>query len=334
MMRPFRTVDAAFADVLGDCPRLVKVADAPAHEGPTYVADENALYVTSTPDQRHDSSILRLPLADDGVTLRRPVESLVASTDGANGMTLSADGALLVCIQGSSETPARIEKVDRRDGSRVVLVDAWRRLPLNSPNDVVTRRDGTVWFTDPTYGHLQGFRPPPRAGDHVYRYDPHTGAVDAVASDLDKPNGLAFSPDESVLYVADSGANQAAGTFFAERPHHVVAYEVVDGRRLGNRRVLADIDSGFPDGLKVDTAGRVYASAFDGVHVFTADGMALGRIRLPGAVNFCFGGRDGAVLYITTDTAVFAAVLAATGPAGPGRLPSNDASRPGQGALA
>jgi gluconolactonase len=198
--------------------------------------------------------------------------------------------------------------VDSESGDAEGVVDASDRLPLNSPNDVVVKRDGTIWFTDPSYGHLQGFRPEPARGDYVYRYDPASNWLSVVADDFDKPNGLAFSPDERVLYVADSGANHDPGSFDPRRPHHIRAFDVVDGT-LVHDRLFAVTNPGFPDGLEVDTAGNVYASAFSGVQIFDPRGALIGEIELPGAVNFTFGGDDRDVLFITTDTAVWAAVL-------------------------
>jgi gluconolactonase len=185
---------------------------------------------------------------------------------------------------------------------------------LNSPNDVVVKSDGTIWFTDPSYGFLQGFRPDPQLGDFVYRFDPASGRVDVVADAFDKPNGLCFSPDESVLYVGDSGANQQPGSFYVDRPHHVVAYDVVDGGRLAGERLFAVISPGFPDGIKVDSSGRVYVSCARGVQVFSPAGDLIGEIHLRGAVNFTFGGPGRDVLFITTDDSIWAAVLDATGP--------------------
>ena len=150
-------------------------------------------------------------------------------------------------------------------------------------------------------------------GDFVYRVDAGTGRAAVVADGFDKPNGIVFSPDGAVLYVTDSGANQAAGSFHVSRPHHIEAFDV-SGGHLTNRRLFAVTTPGYPDGLKVDTEGRVYASAATGVQVFSPEGDRLGEIHLPGAVNFTFGGPDHNVLFITTDTAVWAAVLAATGP--------------------
>jgi gluconolactonase len=188
------------------------------------------------------------------------------------------------------------------------VVDEWRGLRLNSPNDVVAKSDGTIWFTDPSYGHLQGFRPRPVRGDFVYRYEPQSDELTVVADDFDKPNGLAFSPDEQVLYVGDSGANHEPGSFDPRRPHHIRAFDVVDGR-LVHDRLFAVTSPGFPDGIKVDAAGNVYASSSTGVQAFEPRGDLLGEIRLPGAVNFTFGCEGRNVLFITTDTAVWAAVL-------------------------
>src|SRR5918992_473837 len=255
-MTPFVSYQSEFAAVLGDHARLVHVVDTDAHEGPAYVADEHALYVTTLP--RPHAQIRRIDL--DGPR----ISTVPAAVTMPNGMTLAPDERLLVCEQGSLSAPARISRVDPATGLTEPVVEAWHGLPLNSPNDVVVKSDGTVWFTDPSYGHLQGFRPEPRVGDFVYRYDPTTGHLSVVADSFDKPNGLAFSPDESVLYVADS-------------------------------------------------AGRVYVSSFSGVQVFNDLGDLIGEIRLPGAVNFTFGGPDHNVLFITTDTAVWAAVLQATG---------------------
>jgi gluconolactonase len=261
-----------------------------AHEGPVYVGDEHAVYFTSVPNGT--TAIKRLDLATGRVSV------VVADANGANGMTLGANGRLVVCEQGSLTAPARIAALHRATGERTTLVDTWRGLPLNSPNDVVVREDGTIWFTDPSYGHLQGFRPPPQAGDHVYRHDPTTGALAVVADGFDKPNGLAFSPDESILYVADNG-----------KPHHLKAFDVADGAHLVGERVVADFPPGHPDGLAVDVEGRIYASSPSGVVVLSPDGDQDRAVEIPGAVNFSFGGPERNVLFITNDTAVHAVVL-------------------------
>jgi gluconolactonase len=267
---------------------LTRLAETDAHEGPVYAADEDAVYFTTV--RRDLVAIKRLDLATGTVSVVR------ADANMANGMTLDPEGRLVVCEQGTHDTPARISRLDRRTCELETVVDAWNGLPLNSPNDVVVARDGSIWFTDPSYGWLQGFRPPPSAPDRVYRFDGEE--LTALTESLDKPNGLALSPDERVLYVGDSG-----------EPRRVLAFDVRDGR-LTNERVFAADIPGYPDGLKIDANGSVYVSCADGVLVFDPDGRPAGEIRLPGTVNFAFGsGRRRHVLFITADTAVWAAHL-------------------------
>ena len=301
-----------FADVTGQEPVLWRLAEVDAHEGPAYFADENALYFTTLPRPGVGGSpsvqIKRLPLDDPG-----DISVLVADANGANGMASDGDGRLIVCEQGSRWQLARISRIDRTTGEREPIVEAWRGLALNSPNDVVVASDGGIWFTDPSYGHLQGFRPPPVVGDFVYRHDPAKRQTTVVSDGFDKPNGIALSPDERTLYVTDSGANQEPGSYCVTRPHHIKAFDVTDGARLSGERLFAVVAPGFPDGLKVDQDGRVYASSFSGVQVFDPGGQLLGEIHLPGTVNFCFGGAERDLLLVTTDSAVWAAALAAKG---------------------
>ena len=263
-----------------------KLVEVDAHEGP--VVADGALYFTTVP-RDGTVAIKRLDLK----TLESTI--VVARTRRANGMTLAADGSLLVCEQGTLSERARIARLDLATGELETVVDEWRGLPLNSPNDVVQSSDEAIWFTDPSYGFLQGFRPEPALGDYVYRHDPATGRTSVVADGFDKPNGLAFAPDEHVLYVGDS-----------EGPHHVVAYDVVMKRRLQNRRLFAVITPGYPDGIKVDASGRVFVSSASGVQVFSRDGDELGEIPVPGAVHFAFAGNR---LLIVNDSAVWSADL-------------------------
>ena len=272
---------------------MTVVVHTDAHEGPVYVAAEDAVYFTSV--RNRTTAINRIDLSTGAASV------VVGDANGANGMALGRDGRLLVCEQGSFEQPARIAALDPATGERLTVVDRWRGHPLNSPNDVIVARDGSIWFTDPSYGHLQGFRPEPRVADAVYRYEPSTGEVDVVADTFDKPNGLAFSPDESVLYVADNGV-----------PHHLKAFDLIDGEPL-NGWVVAEFEPGHPDGVVVDVEGRIYASCPAGVRVLAPSGEQLDLIDLPGAVNFTFGGPDRNVLFITTDTAVHAVVLETRG---------------------
>ena len=266
---------------------LVLVAETDAHEGPVYAADEDALYFTTVPAPGPRVAIKRLELGSGRVSTIREDANM------ANGMTLDLEGRLVVCEQGTFTSPARISRLDRTTGEVESLVEG-----LNSPNDVAVRSDGTIWFTDPSYGFLQGFRPKPERGDAVYRYDPASQELSVVVDSLDKPNGLAFSPDETSLYVGDNG-----------RPHQLLAFDVEDGVRVSGGRIVAVSTPEHPDGIKVDGEGRIYASFSGGVHVLDPSGDLLGEIELPGAVNFTFGGPARKHLFITTDTAVWAAVL-------------------------
>jgi gluconolactonase len=266
-----------------------RIVDVDAHEGPVHL--DGALYFTT-----QAGAIKRLDLSTGEVSV------LIADANAPNGMTLGHDGRLIVCEQGSMTRAAAISAIDPETGEREALVDNWRGEPLNSPNDVAVRHDGTIWFTDPSYGYLQGFRPEPRVGDYIYRFDPGTDVLEVVDDSFVKPNGIAFSPSGETLYATDSGANQEPGSFHVGMPHHIVAFTVTDAGRLRDRRLLAVTMPGFPDGLKTDGAGRIYASAFSGVQVFSPAGNLLDEIDLPGAVNFTFAGDE---LLITADTAVW-----------------------------
>jgi gluconolactonase len=268
--------------------RLEHLVDVDAHEGPVYVPGEDALYFTSVPRPGPRVDIKRLDLGSLTVSVIRP------DAAAANGMTLGHDGRLIVCEQ----IGGAIATVDRSTGERELLVDGF-----NSPNDVIVKRDGTIWFTDPSYGWLQGFRPRPLLRDAVWRYDPRTASAIAVADSFDKPNGLCFSPDERTLYVTDNG-----------EPHHLKAFDVLDGGRLDRERVIHVSSPEHPDGLKADATGHLYATSTAGIDVLSPDGSLIDRIELPGAVNFCFGGPERDVLFITADTAIYAAHLKAKGP--------------------
>jgi gluconolactonase len=301
----------AFAAVTGARPSLSVLARCDAHEGPTYVPEDDVLCVTTVPSGRPPSArISRIALDGDRAGLEpERVTAVPGNPVMPNGMTGSG-GRLLVCEQGDLDRPARISWLDPRSGATTTVVQTRGRRPLNSPNDVVVRRDGTIWFTDPSYGHLQGFRPSPSLPDGLYRLDPATDVIRMVAAGFDKPNGLVFSPDETVLYVTDSGAVQKPGSYHPDRPHHVYAYDVVGGDRLARRRVVDVTTPGTPDGITVDEDGRIYVCCADGVRVLSPDGTLLGRIAVPGgAVNLTFGGRDRDRLFITADTAVWVAVL-------------------------
>jgi gluconolactonase len=285
-----------------------------AHEGPVYVAAEHALYFTTVPEPGPKNvAIKRLQLAGDEFPFEaQALDTIQFPSNMANGMTLDRDGRLVICEQGTRETPARISRMDLETRTVETVADQWRGLRFNSPNDVVEKSDRTVWFTDPNYGAVQGFKGAPEVGTYVYRHDPATGETSVVADSFNKPNGLAFSPDESVLYITDTGANQAPGTYFVDLPHHVRAFDVY-GSHLRNGRLFAVVSPGCPDGIKLDITGRVYTSSATGVQVFTSDGDLIGEIIAPGVANFTFGGPDNDVLFILGDTRIWQAKLQVAG---------------------
>lgn len=317
----FISYSEEFDDVIGTDPRFYKVIETNAHEGPVYVNNENALYFTTVPANSNiplagfkEVAIKRISLDSDQFPLAPDAETTVsAASNMANGMTLDREGRLVICEQGTLSTPARISRMDLETGVVETVVDQWRGLRFTSPNDVVVKSDGTVWFTDPSYGALQGLKASPMVGDYVYCYDPSTDQTSVVADSFNKPNGLAFSPDESILYINDSGAIQGPGTYFVSLPHHIRAFDVLEGRHLVNDRLFAVVTPGIPDGLKVDSAGRVYSSASSGLLVYNTVGDLIGEIIAPGVANFTFGGPGNNVLYMMADTVIWAAEIKAVG---------------------
>ncbi len=311
----FATYRGEFNAVLGSDFRRPVLIETNAHEGPVYVAAEHALYFTTVPEPGPKNiAVKRVQLAGEEFPFEaQALETVRFPSNMANGMTLDRDGRLLICEQGYKDTPARISRMNLKTRAVETMVDQWRGLHFNSPNDVVVKSDGTVWFTDPNYGEVQGFKGAPEVGTYVYRHDPATGETAVVADSFNKPNGLAFSPDESVLYMTDTGANQAPGTYFVGLPHHVRAFDVHEGRQLRNERLFAVVSPGAPDGIKVDSQGRVYTSSATGVQVFTPSGDLLGEIMAPGVANFTFGGPKNDVLFILGDTVIWQAKLQVSG---------------------
>lgn len=217
--------------------------------------------------------------------LRRP-------SHNANGHTIDGAGALIACEHGS-------RSVTRMDagGTHVTLAATHGGKRLNSPNDVVVKSDGTIWFTDPPYGIKR--EQVEQDGNYVFRLPPGGGEPVVVADDLSMPNGLCFSPDESVLYVADSDPAR----------REIKRYAVMPDGRLEKAGLLATISPGVPDGIRCDAAGRVFSTAGDGVQVFGRDGALIGKIRTPAPVsNCCFGGaqEQGRTLFITARDSVWA----------------------------
>jgi gluconolactonase len=207
----------------------------------------------------------------------------------ANGNTVDREGRL-VTAEHSAHRISRTEK----DGEVVTVVESFEGRNLNSPNDVVVKSDGTIWFTDPDYG-LSG-RTKEQAGNYVFRYDPQSKSLTPVVKDFDKPNGLCFSPDESKLYVADSG-----------KPRHIRVFGIDRQGAVTGGEVFAAIDKGGPDGIRCDSEGRVWSSSGDGAQVFSPDGRLLVRILLPeAAANLTFGGANGQRLFLTARKSLYA----------------------------
>ena len=220
--------------------------------------------------------------ATDGLTLFR------TNSHGANGNCVDRDGRLVTCEHLSR----RVTTTDR-DGTIRTLAERYRGGRFNSPNDVVVKSDRTVWFSDPDYG--LGNAPREVPGMYIYRLEPRTGEKMPVVMDCDHPNGLCFSPDEKRLYVADSG-----------KPHQIMVYDVQKNGTVNNGRVFCVIDKGLPDGLRCDTAGRVFSSAGDGVQIFTPKGELIGKILVPETpANVCFGRRNRRTLFITARTSLY-----------------------------
>lgn len=313
----------AFDTVLGADPQLAVLAHTNAHEGPVYVLAEQALYITTLPVASNiplagskQVAIKRLDLDTAQFPFQVRAEyTVIENANMANGMTLDSQGRLLICEQGTRVAPACISRMDLASAARVTLVDSWRGLRFNSPNDLVVKRDGTVWFTDPSYGALQQFKDAPMIGDYVYRYDPASDQIAVVADSFNKPNGLAFSPDESILYINDSAAIQGPGSYYPNLPHHLRAFDVIDGRHLARDRLFAVVTPGVPDGLKVDCDGNVYSSSASGLQVFNPVGDLIGEILAPGVANFCFGGPERNVLLLMADTLIYQVRIAARGAA-------------------
>ena len=209
-------------------------------------------------------------------------------SQNANGNNLDLEGRLITAEHGGR----RVSRTEL-DGSVVTIVDQFEGKKFNSPNDVVVKSDGSYWFTDPDYG-LAG-REREAEGNWVYRHDPKSKTTTVLVKDFDKPNGLCFSPDESKLYVADSG-----------RPRHIRVFDVKSDGSVANGKVFCQIDKGGPDGIRCDSEGRIWSSAGDGVHIFSPDGKLIGKILVPEApANLCFGGEDFKTLYITARTGFY-----------------------------
>ncbi|MEJ8474088.1 SMP-30/gluconolactonase/LRE family protein [Roseibium algae] len=267
-------------------------------EGPVWFAAGRYLLWSDIPNNR----IMRFDETDGSVSVFR------YPSNNSNGHTVDRQGRLISC----EHLTRRVTRTEH-DGSITVIADSYNGKRLNSPNDVVVKSDGTVWFTDPSYGILmdyEGERATSEIGAcYVYRVDPATGAVQIVADDYVKPNGLAFSPDESLLYIADTGVTHTPGG-----PAHIRRHSVDPDGKLAGGEVLATCSQGIFDGFRVDRAGRIWSSAADGVHCLSQNGDLIGKIRIPEMVgNVCFGGPKLNRLFICGTASLYAVYLNVNG---------------------
>ncbi|MCY3022893.1 MAG: SMP-30/gluconolactonase/LRE family protein [Planctomycetota bacterium] len=285
----FDIKDAAeFSKIVPKDAKLQKLAGGMQFvEGPVWIAADGGYLVFS--DIPADE--LKKWTAKDGVTtFRKP-------SHNANGNSLTPDGLLITC-EHSARRVTRTEK----DGTVTVLADSYDGKKLNSPNDLVMKSDGTIYFSDPPYGVPKGEKKE-QPKNFVFCLNPKTKELKTVADDFDMPNGLCFSPDEKKLYIADSG-----------KPHHIRVFDVKDDGTLAGGKVFCVIDPGLPDGIRCDAAGRIFSSAGDGVQIFTPAGALIGKILVPESpANLCFGGDDKKTLFITARKSLYSIALSVAG---------------------
>ena len=272
-------------------------------EGPVWFGDGRYLLWSDIPNCR----MLRWDEETGTVSVfRRP-------SDYANGNTRDRQGRLVSCEHGTR----RVTRTEY-DGTITVLMSHYQGKPLSSPNDVVVKSDGSIWFTDPPFGilgHYEGHKATPELPQNVYRIDGKTGNATVVAGDVLGPNGLCFSPDESILYVVESRGVPN---------RKILAYDMsADGREIHNKRVLIDAGPGTPDGMRCDVEGNLWcgwgmgAPDLDGVMVFAPDGDLIGRIALPErCANVCFGGLKRNRLFMAASQSMYALYVNTQGAAG------------------
>lgn len=299
----YLVVDPSFRQLFNPNQRLLKLFTGCAWaEGPVYFRDQDVLLWSDIPNNR----ILRFTPDQSG--LEGSVSVYRQPSNYTNGHTRDREGRLISCEHGGR----RVSRTEY-DGRVTVIADNYQGKRLNSPNDVVVKSDGTIWFTDPPYGHksdLEGHKGESEIGaNYVYRFDPRTDRLDVVADDFTNPNGLAFSPDEKTLYIADTGKS-----FDPDGPLHIRKFAVSETNTLSGGEVFAAPDVGASDGFRCDTEGNVWTSAGDGVHVFNPSGALLGKILVPEVVaNVTFGGFKRNRLYICATTSLYAVYLPVNG---------------------
>jgi gluconolactonase len=291
----YEILDARFGRYVRTTARVEKLYEGSRWaEGPAYFAAGRYLVWSDIPNDR----MLRWDETTGTVGVFR------APAGYTNGHTVDREGRLVSCEHGAR----RVTRTEH-DGSITVIADRFEGKRLNSPNDVVVASDGSVWFTDPTYGidsDYEGYRVESEIGaSNVYRVDPMTGACAVAADDFVRPNGLAFSPDERRLYVSDTGM-----THVPDGPRHIRAFDVGPGGALSGGEIFATCTEGMFDGFRFDEEGRLWVGAGDGVHCYDGDGTLLGKVRVPETVaNVAFGGPRRNRLFICATTSLYAVLL-------------------------
>jgi gluconolactonase len=300
MPKNFEVYSDEFQRILGPSPELKLLSsDLKFAEGVCWVERSGFLIVSDFLNDR----IVKWSERDGLSIFRQPAAT-------ANGNTVDLEGRVVSCL-----TRGRSVVRQEHDGYLTTMADRYGKGRLTSPNDVVVKSDGTIWFTDPDYGFLcpddfgHGDKPE-QDRNRVYRVVPETGEITAVSQDFDKPNGLAFSPDESVLYVGDTGRTH--GEF---RPHQLMAFDVIkNGTALANPLVFTVIEPWVPDGFRLDVDGNLYVTAGDGVQVFNPEGEMLGKILTPQtAANCSFGMSDNQTFFIGATTSIWSIRLNTAG---------------------
>jgi gluconolactonase len=292
-------LDERFDRLVPGPARLEKLAEGFRWaEGPAYFPAGRYLVWSDIPNDR----MMRYDETSNAVSVFRTPAGY------SNGNTVDRQGRLITCEHGNR----RVTRTEH-DGSLTVLASHYQGKRLNSPNDAVVKSDGSIWFTDPAYGidsDYEGHRAESEIGGcHVYRIDPGSGDIEIVADDFVRPNGIAFSPDESRLYVADTGA-----THMTDGPRHIRVFDVGGNGRLTGGEVFATSTNGLFDGFRFDEAGRLWTSAGDGVHCYAEDGTLIGKVLVPEAVaNVAFGGPKRNRLYICGTTSLYAIMLHVNG---------------------
>jgi gluconolactonase len=292
-------LDDRFQHLFKGSARLEKLAEGCRWaEGPAYFPAGRYLIWSDIPNDR----MMRFDETSGAISVFRHPAGY------SNGNTVDRQGRLVTSEHGNR----RVTRTEH-DGSITVLASHHQGKRLNSPNDVVVKSDGSIWFTDPAYGidsDYEGHKAESEVGAcHVYRIDPQTGDVGIAADDFVRPNGIAFSPDESRLYVADTGA-----THVKDGPRHIRVFDVSADGNLSGGKVFATCTAGLFDGFRLDDAGQIWTSAGDGVHCYDPDGTLIGKILVPEAVaNVVFGGPKRNRLYICATTSLYTIMLPVNG---------------------